>query len=248
MCGLMAHATWKAHASPGWSQEAPHRGRLTTKEEAASERMPRLVATDEPSHRREAVELPVQELKNAQRREHYLDAIQRVAVPRRSKTKAEVPSISRAPRSRDSVSSPKVAALLAERHPEELTTAFRIALRKGRVFVDWLRNRGGATVVTPYSLRARARATVAAPIEWHELDATAPDAFMMGDVVGSSIDPTRSRSSPVRPRTRRRSWPPSTARSRRRAWSSRRSIASGRRLGRGAPRGFRSAGAVNDHS
>ena len=76
----------------------------------------------------------------------------------------------------------KVAALLAARHPDELTMAFRIALRGGRVFVDWLRNLQGATVVAPYSLRARPRATVAAPLAWDELDTAAPDAFTIGDL------------------------------------------------------------------
>ena len=75
----------------------------------------------------------------------------------------------------------KVAALLAAKHPEEMTTAFRIAQRKGRVFVDWLRNRPNATVVAPFSLRARPRAPVAVPLDWSELDATAPDAFTIAD-------------------------------------------------------------------
>lgn len=46
---------------------------------------------------------------------------------------------------------------------------------------DWLRNNPGATVVAPYSLRARSRATVATPLVWSELDETAPDAFTMAD-------------------------------------------------------------------
>jgi bifunctional non-homologous end joining protein LigD len=80
------------------------------------------------------------------------------------------------------VATQKLAALLAADHPEELTTAFRTALRGGRVFIDWMRNNPGATVVAPYSLRARARASVAAPLHWEELDAHAPDAFTMNDV------------------------------------------------------------------
>ena len=76
----------------------------------------------------------------------------------------------------------KLASLLAAEHPEELTTVFRIALRGGRVFVDWMRNNPGATVVAPYSLRARARASIATPLLWEELDAHAPDAFTMADV------------------------------------------------------------------
>lgn len=75
----------------------------------------------------------------------------------------------------------KVGALLAARHPDTMTTAFRIALRGQRVFVDWLRNRPAATGIAAYSLRARPRATVAAPCTWSELDTTPPDAFTLAD-------------------------------------------------------------------
>jgi bifunctional non-homologous end joining protein LigD len=80
------------------------------------------------------------------------------------------------------VATQKLAALLAAEHPEELTTVFRTALRGGRVFVDWMRNNPGATVVAPYSVRARARASVAVPLKWEEIDERAPDAFTMDDV------------------------------------------------------------------
>jgi bifunctional non-homologous end joining protein LigD len=76
----------------------------------------------------------------------------------------------------------KLAALLVAKHPDELTIAFRIALRGQRVFVDWLRNYPNATVIAPYSLRARPRATVATPLVWEELDTIAPDAFSIADV------------------------------------------------------------------
>src|SRR5262249_21971263 len=80
------------------------------------------------------------------------------------------------------VSTQKAAALLCADHPAELTTVFRKALRGGRVFIDWLRNNPGATVVAPYSLRARPRASVATPLRWEEIDGAAPDAFTIDDV------------------------------------------------------------------
>jgi bifunctional non-homologous end joining protein LigD len=80
------------------------------------------------------------------------------------------------------VTAQKVAALFAAKHPDTLTDAFRIANRGERVFVDWLRNNPSATVVAPYSLRARPRASVATPLRWDEIDATAPDAFGIDDV------------------------------------------------------------------
>jgi bifunctional non-homologous end joining protein LigD len=76
----------------------------------------------------------------------------------------------------------KVAALLAHRHPDEMTVKFRVGQRGRRVFVDWLRNAPNATVVAPYSLRARPRATVAVPLTWDELASVAPDTFTIDDV------------------------------------------------------------------
>lgn len=76
----------------------------------------------------------------------------------------------------------KLAAILAAEHPDDLTVVFRVALRGGRVFVDWLRNNPIASAVAPYSLRARPNASVAVPLSWGELETTAPDAFTIADV------------------------------------------------------------------
>jgi bifunctional non-homologous end joining protein LigD len=58
---------------------------------------------------------------------------------------------------------------IAEAEPEMFTANIRKVQRKGRIFLDWLRNQRGATAVMPYSARAREGAPVAAPIAWKEL-------------------------------------------------------------------------------
>ncbi|MFL6787623.1 MAG: DNA ligase D [Sphingomicrobium sp.] len=59
---------------------------------------------------------------------------------------------------------------IAEAEPDVFTANIRKNQRKGRIFLDWLRNQRGATAVMPYSARAKDGAPVAAPIAWEELD------------------------------------------------------------------------------
>jgi bifunctional non-homologous end joining protein LigD len=80
-----------------------------------------------------------------------------------------------------------LANLLAHRHRDELTIETLKKNRNGRVYVDWLRNTWGATVVAPFSLRARPRAPVAVPIAWDELDDVAPNGVTIA-TVGERLD------------------------------------------------------------
>ena len=75
-----------------------------------------------------------------------------------------------------------LAGLAARRYPQQLTTEFLKRDRTGRVFVDWLRNTGIATVVVPFSLRPRPGAPVAVPLTWAELATAHPDQWTLGDI------------------------------------------------------------------
>jgi bifunctional non-homologous end joining protein LigD len=63
-----------------------------------------------------------------------------------------------------------VALRLAREEPKTFTANMAKANRKGKVYVDYLRNKRGANAVGAYSTRAREGAPVSAPVEWNELD------------------------------------------------------------------------------
>jgi bifunctional non-homologous end joining protein LigD len=65
-----------------------------------------------------------------------------------------------------------ICTALAAAQPERFTVALPKAERKGRIFLDFLRNQRTATAILPWSLRARPTAPVAAPVTWRELERT----------------------------------------------------------------------------
>ena len=72
---------------------------------------------------------------------------------------------------------------LADAAPDRFTVALSKAKRKGRIFLDFLRNHRTATAVMPWSARARAGMPVAAPVTWDELeDIERSDTFTIADV------------------------------------------------------------------
>ena len=76
----------------------------------------------------------------------------------------------------------RFAKAMGQAHPDRFTANMKKTERKGRIFLDWLRNQRGSTAVMPYSARARANAPVAAPVTWEELRATdTPARFTIRD-------------------------------------------------------------------
>ena len=62
------------------------------------------------------------------------------------------------------------AQKLEDNEPEHFTANIRKVERKGRMFVDYLRNERGATAIAPFSTRARPGIPCAVPVSWDELD------------------------------------------------------------------------------
>ena len=77
----------------------------------------------------------------------------------------------------------KIAKLMESKWPERYTTNIRKENRKGKIFVDFMRNTRGATSVAPYSVRARVGAKVSCPIFWSELDKISPEQIDMQEAI-----------------------------------------------------------------
>jgi bifunctional non-homologous end joining protein LigD len=70
---------------------------------------------------------------------------------------------------------------MAAANPTLYLTKMTKAARKGKIYIDYLRNERGATSVAPFSPRARAGIPVAIPLDWKELDEKRPPRFLVAD-------------------------------------------------------------------
>ncbi|SMQ85380.1 ATP-dependent DNA ligase LigD phosphoesterase module /ATP-dependent DNA ligase LigD polymerase module [Devosia lucknowensis] len=61
------------------------------------------------------------------------------------------------------------AQAMADDEPDRFTANISKARRKGRLFIDYLRNERGSTAISPWSVRSRGGAPVAVPVEWDEV-------------------------------------------------------------------------------
>jgi bifunctional non-homologous end joining protein LigD len=109
-----------------------------------------------------------------------------------------------------------VAQQLARDEPATFTANMAKAQRKGKVYVDYLRNMRGANAVVVYSTRARAGAPVSTPVDWDELDRlSSPTDFTVAEVplrvlADRTVPPTRARHTVNKQRVPARSRGPTT--------------------------------------
>lgn len=98
----------------------------------------------------------------------------------------------------------RVAIELAKRHPDVITSEYRITRRPpGRVLVDYNQNAWGRTLASVYSVRPQPEATVSAPLTWAEVEAGVSISDFTMDTVLDRVEKRGDLFAPVlRPRGR----------------------------------------------
>ena len=71
--------------------------------------------------------------------------------------------------------SESIAKILVSKNEKICTLNIRKKNRKNKIFIDYFRNKKGATSVCPYSLRLSDRPSISCPIKWSELYKIKPD-------------------------------------------------------------------------
>ncbi len=76
------------------------------------------------------------------------------------------------------------------RESDLVVSEFRNSRDPGTIFIDYMQNIRGKTMIAPYSLRAQAKATVSTPIEWKELKkGLRPEEFNINTILKRKNDP-----------------------------------------------------------
>jgi bifunctional non-homologous end joining protein LigD len=85
----------------------------------------------------------------------------------------------------------KIIVNLVHQQVPEFTSLERIvANRKGKMYLDFLQNRPGATIAGPYSLRPKPGATVSMPLDWREVK---PGMTMKDFTIFNALDRLKER-------------------------------------------------------
>lgn len=68
--------------------------------------------------------------------------------------------------------------------PDLCLTRMTKAARKGKIYLEYLRNEQGATLIAPYSPRARSEVPVTFPLKWEELKIKEKPHFLVSEFSG----------------------------------------------------------------
>lgn len=77
----------------------------------------------------------------------------------------------------------KAARLIASLRPEWITLERTVSKRTGKVYIDYLQNLRGKTIVAPYSVRPFPGAPVSTPITWEELERVQAEVFTIRTII-----------------------------------------------------------------
>ncbi|HEY4202372.1 MAG TPA: DNA ligase D [Devosiaceae bacterium] len=82
------------------------------------------------------------------------------------------------------------AQQLSDAEPERFVATMAKVKRKGRMFIDYLRNERGSTAIAPYSTRSRDGAPVATPVTWEEIETIAgANVFSLAEAAARASGP-----------------------------------------------------------
>lgn len=88
-----------------------------------------------------------------------------------------------------------VVNIIHDQLPEFTSLERVVKKRKGKMYLDFLQNRPGATIACPYSLRPRPRATVSMPLRWEEVK---PGLKMEDFTIKNAVDRVRLEGDPFK--------------------------------------------------
>lgn len=76
----------------------------------------------------------------------------------------------------------KISEYMTEKYENKYTINMRKEKRENKIFIDYFRNKKGATSVCPYSIRLRDNGPISCPIFWSELSKTKPNSITIKNI------------------------------------------------------------------
>lgn len=86
---------------------------------------------------------------------------------------------------------------IVAKNPKDYIATSSKAKRSGKIFIDYFRNHRGATIIAPYSTRARAGATISMPMNWRDVNTKIKsNTFTIIDLLADNNDNKQMKKNP----------------------------------------------------